>query len=98
MQSDTKGLNRMKIFTKGQVVIPVHLRKKYHIEIGDYVEVSSETEGILIKPSNHGKKEKVFLTDQLFGIFKKYSSNKETPSRDDLTYATEEGFLEGWKE
>ena len=30
---------KMKIFPKGQVVIPVELRRKYHIEIGDHINV-----------------------------------------------------------
>jgi AbrB family looped-hinge helix DNA binding protein len=36
--------------TKGQVVIPRHLRKEFHIEEGTRAVVMSTPEGILIKP------------------------------------------------
>ena len=35
---------------KGQVLIPVELRKKYHIEKGSQVAFLEREEGILIKP------------------------------------------------
>ena len=40
----------MKVFPKGQIVIPIALRKKYHIEIGDQLDVISSRDGILLKP------------------------------------------------
>jgi len=98
MNINRKELFNMKIFPKGQVVIPVHLRKKYHIEIGDYVEAISETDGILLKPLQHGKNKKIFLTDELCGIFKKYSAQKDIPGKDKITKAMEDSFVEGWEE
>lgn len=97
MEPAKKEIYKMKIFPKGQVVIPVHLRKKYQIDIGDHVEVISINDGILLKPI---KKEngKICLTDQLFGIFNDYSPKGMTPGKDDISQATESGFVEGWKE
>jgi AbrB family looped-hinge helix DNA binding protein len=36
--------------TKGQIVIPLRLRKKYHIEAGTKAVIEETPEGILIKP------------------------------------------------
>ncbi|MBC8009356.1 MAG: AbrB/MazE/SpoVT family DNA-binding domain-containing protein [Burkholderiales bacterium] len=36
--------------TKGQIVIPLALRKKYHIEAGTRAVIEATPEGILIKP------------------------------------------------
>ena len=93
----SKELTTMKVFPKGQVVIPVSLRKKYHIDIGDQIKVISTPDGILLKPER-GKKDKPSLTDLLFGTFNKYSSTKQILSNEKITRATEKGFLNGWKE
>ena len=55
---------KTKVFNKGQVVIPSALRKKYHIEIGEKVEVLDEKDGIKIIPI----KEKGGI-EKLQGIF-----------------------------
>lgn len=88
---------KMKVFPKGQVVIPAPLRKRYQIDIGDQIDAISGPDGILLKPSI--KEQKVTsLTDSLFGIFNKYSLKKQVISRADISRATEDGFIEGWKE
>lgn len=97
MNPDIKEFIKMKIFPKGQVVIPVHLRQKYHIDIGDHIEVISGPDGILLKPLKK-KNTKVFLTDQLFGVFNEYSLKKQAPNKDVIAHTMEEGFLEEWKE
>ena len=97
MHSNSKEPIKMKVFPKGQVVIPVALRKKYHIEIGDQIEVISEPEGILLKPASKDKS-CVSLTDRLFGVFGKYASKKQKLSKDDIIRATETGFTKGWAE
>lgn len=97
MHSNTKETIKMKVFPKGQVVIPVSLRKKYHIEIGDQIEVISGPDGILLKPAGKDKN-KASLTDRLFGIFGEYASKKQKLSKDDIARATETGFTEGWTE
>lgn len=87
----------MKVFPKGQVIIPVALRKKYNIEIGDQIDVISAPDGIYLKPTSK-KNKKESLTDRLFGIFSEYASGKQKLSKNDIAKATETGFTEGWKE
>ena len=96
MGTDAKESIKMKVFQKGQVVIPVALRKKYLIEIGDQIDVVPSPEGILLKPlsKKNGRKS---LTEQLFGIFSGYASQKSKPTKADIKKATETGFTKGWK-
>jgi len=95
MGTDTKESIKMKVFPKGQVVIPVSLRKKYQIDIGDQIDVISESDGILLKPLPKEKSPRS-LTYQLFGIFKDYASGKSKPTKADIKKATETGFTEEW--
>ncbi len=87
----------MKIFPKGQVVIPAVLRDKYQIEIGDQIDIMPTSEGILLKPKPKKGRRKT-LTRQLFGIFSDYSALKHKPTDADIEEATESGFIEGWDE
>ena len=86
---------KMKVFTKGQIVIPVSLRKKYQIEIGDQIDVVPESEGILLKPLAKEQRGKS-ATERLFGIFSGYASKKPKPTKADIEKATEAGFIDGW--
>ena len=87
------GISRMKVFQKGQVVIPVSLRKKYGIEIGKHVEVVETPQGILIKPSsNQGAKGP--LTKRLQGIFADFAAGKPPLGKKEISKATELGYLE----
>ncbi len=97
MHSNSKEPIKMKVFPKGQVVIPVALRRRYNIEIGDQIEVISGPDGIFLKPA-FKEKNKTSLTDRLFGIFGEYASKKQKLSKDDINKATEAGFTEGWQE
>ena len=97
MRTFTKESFKMKVFPKGQVVIPVALRKKYQIDIGDQVDVISTPDGILLKPLPK-KNNQTSLTDRLYGIFSEYASGKSIPTKSDIKKATEEGFIEGWPE
>lgn len=97
MVADSKKNYTMKVFQKGQVVIPVSLREKYHIDIGDQIDVISAPNGILLKPLVKDSPPKS-LTEQLFGIFSSYASGKPKPTRADIEKATKEGFFEGWTE
>lgn len=83
---------RMKVFNKGQVVIPVILRKKYNINIGDFVEVVPEDKSVRLIPI---KKER--LTDKLFGVFAKYRKDKPELTEKGIEEITEAGFTKGWK-
>ena len=86
---------KMKIFQKGQVVIPVELRRKYHLEIGDHINVVSTDRGILLKPTRK-KHAKPSLTDQLFGIFKRHAETKPSITKKDIEETTENNFNKGW--
>lgn len=97
MHSNQEETMKMKVFPKGQVVIPISLRKKYHIEIGDQIEVISGPEGILLKPAAKNKNN-ASLTDRLFGIFSEYACKDKKLSKDDIARATETGFTERWTE
>ena len=97
METDTPKSMTMKIFPKGQVVIPVALRKRYQIEIGDQIDVMPTQDGILLKPKSIKHAQKT-LTQRLFGIFKPDSTLKQKLTNSDIEKATENGFIEGWNE
>ena len=86
---------RSKIGPKGQVVIPVELRRKYQLEIGDVIKVTPTDDGILLKPSLK-KVKKDSLTDQLYGIFSANAKNRSRITKKDIAKTTENGFLSGW--
>ena len=97
MSKTLKKTIKMKVFPKGQVVIPISLREKYHIEIGDQIDVISESDGIHLKPVQK-ETNKRSMTDRLFGIFSTYAAGKPAPNKKDIQGAVETGFTEGWKE
>ncbi len=96
MVATSKETIKMKVFPKGQIVIPVALRKKYHIEIGDRVDFISKADGIFLKPVPKKEKEKS-LTEYLFGIFGKYAKGKSKLKKADISRATETGFIQEWE-
>ena len=95
MRNQAKSSQKMKIFPKGQVIIPVDLRRKYKINIGDHIEFISIPDGILLKPSRKKQSEQS-QTDELFGIFRSYAKRKGYPVKEKIEAATESGFIEGW--
>jgi len=95
MIDNSENTIKMKIFQKGQVVIPVKLRRKYQLEIGDIIDVTPTEDGILLKPSLNKLKNES-LTDQLYGIFNTHAKNKAALSKKDIAKTTENGFLTGW--
>ena len=96
MPSKLSEVIEMKVFPKGQVVIPVSLRKRYNIDIGDHIQAIPSRDGILLKPSSKTKSNGA-LTDRLFGIFNKYTQERQEIEKKDIIKATENGFTEGWK-
>jgi AbrB family looped-hinge helix DNA binding protein len=46
----TKKIETVRFTTKGQVVIPLHLREQFEIEEGTKAVVQATPEGILLKP------------------------------------------------
>ena len=97
MQENFKRSKKMKVFPKGQVIIPVELRRKYNINIGDRIEFITFQDGILLKPSRQKEKHQS-STDELFGMLHRYAKNKKFPGKDKVNEATESGFTEGWEE
>jgi AbrB family looped-hinge helix DNA binding protein len=97
MQENIKSSKKMKVFPKGQVIIPVELRRKYNINIGDRIEFITFQDGILLKPSRQ-KTNYQSSTDELFGMLRRYAKKKSFPEENDVNEATESGFSEGWKE
>lgn len=95
MDSSIKKSYSIKVFQKGQVVIPVNLRKKYNIEIGDQLEAIQKSDGILLRTRQKNVQNQQ-KTDILFGIFKDSSKNKEI-SKKELAKITERAFVKDWK-
>ena len=97
MQENVKSSKKMKVFPKGQVIIPVELRRKYNINIGDRIEFITFQDGILLKPSRQKTKHQS-STDELYGILRGYAKNEKIPEKETVNEATESGFAEGWTE
>ena len=95
MSTTIKESIKMKVFPKGQIVIPIALRKKYQIEIGDHLDVISSQDGILLKPAPK-ENEKSSLTKQLFGVFGNYAKQSSKITKKDIIKATETEFVKGW--
>ena len=95
MSTNSKESIKMKVFPKGQIVIPIALRKKYHIEIGDQLAVIPSQDGILLKPIPKENK-KSSLTKQLFGAFEKYAHQTSKITKKNVVRATETEFVKGW--
>lgn len=66
----TKQAETVWFTTKGQVVIPLRLRKLYHIEDGTRAIVSATDEGILLKPVTAA------MIERGFGLLKRKPGDK----------------------
>jgi AbrB family looped-hinge helix DNA binding protein len=88
---------KMKVFPKGQVVIPISLRKRYNIDIGDQIDVIPGSDGILLKPGPKVQ-DKTSFTRQLFGMFGKYAEQKPILDKTEIDKSTEAEFVKGWME
>lgn len=97
MQPMTKVTKKMKIFPKGQVIIPADLRRRYNIDIGDQIEFVTCEEGILLKPSKE-KPGSGPVVDALYGMLHNYAEGREFPDKPSIEKATEAGFVDGWSE
>ena len=97
MQKSNRKPLKMKVFQKGQVVIPVSLRRKYNIGIGDQLEVIPESGGILLNPAQEDSPAGS-LTDRLYGVFGEYAKKQKSIKKADIQKATHQGFIEEWAE
>ena len=96
MRRISKDPIKMKVFPKGQVVIPIALRKKYNINIGDHIHAVPEKDGIFLKPSQEGMIRES-LTEHLFGVFNIYATAKSELTKKDISNAVKRGFTEGYR-
>lgn len=74
----------VKVFNKGQIVIPSLLRKAFGIKIGEKVNLVVEKDGIKIVPV----RKKVDAKD-LAGVFHKYAKGKKIPTEKEIEDITE---------
>ena len=78
----------MKVFNKGQVVIPASVRKEFGIEIGEMlnVVVDKEEKCVKLKKINEMKSHK------LAGSLSKYNKRKRFPTRQERRKILAEGL------
>ena len=79
----------MKVFNKGQVVIPIAIRKEMGIEIGDMLDVVVDGEEKCVKLKKAGD----MKSQKLAGSLSKYNRRKRFPSRKEMKKALEEGIF-----
>lgn len=79
---------RMKVFNKGQVVIPAEIRKALGIKPGDSIEVSFDLEHRSIELRKPEKND----SQALAGSLAAYANGKQFPSRKDMQKALEQGM------
>jgi len=79
----------MKVFNKGQVVIPVAIRKEIGIEIGDMLDVVVDGKEKCLKLKKTGD----MKSQKLAGSLSKYNRRKRFPSRKEMKKALEEGIV-----
>jgi len=96
MSNTLKEPMKMKVFPKGQVVIPIALRERYDIAIGDQIDVVPTPDGILLKTTSEKENQKS-MTDRLFGVFRDYAIERPKLKKQDIALATKNEFVEGWK-
>ena len=66
----TESANAVWFTTKGQVVIPLRLRKQFHIEDGTKAIVEATADGILLKPVTS------WAIERGFGLLKRKAGGK----------------------
>lgn len=81
----------MKVFNKGQVVIPAQIRRFLDIHVGDRLEVKLDRENGSIEL----RKPKRSEARSLGGSLAAYSEGKPFPTREDMRKALEEGLGDG---
>jgi AbrB family looped-hinge helix DNA binding protein len=80
---------KMKIFTKGQVVIPAPIRAHFGIEPGDLIEISEN----IAKNCIEIKPVLTSMASDLAGSLSKYKRKKPFPAKKDIQNALEMGLL-----
>jgi len=81
----------MKVFNKGQIVIPISIRKALGVEPGDMMDV-------IIDPDEHCiklKKPEQSLSSRLAGSLSGFNERKAFPTKQELKTAFAEGLSDG---
>ncbi len=81
----------MKVFNKGQIVIPISIRKALGVEPGDMMDVEIDQKEQCIKL----KKPLQSLSSELAGSLSKYNKRKSFPSKKEMKKALAEGLSNG---
>lgn len=79
----------MKVFNKGQVVIPADIRKEFGIEVGDMLEVVADRKEKCLKL----KRIDEMKSEKLAGSLSKYNRRKRFPSRREIKEALAKGIV-----
>lgn len=77
----------MKVFNKGQVVIPGDIRKAFGIHIGEMLDVEINEKKKCIE-----LKKPVYHAEKLAGSLSKYAKGKAFPSKEDMRKALAKGM------
>ncbi len=81
----------MKVFNKGQIVIPIAIRKALGVEPGDMIDVSIDKQEQCIKM----KKPDKLISSELAGSLAKFNKGKKVPSKNEMRKALAEGLSNG---
>jgi len=81
----------MKVFNKGQVVIPGHIRKMLGIRVGDLIDIDLGIKSKQVKI----RKLKRLKSDRLAGCF--YNPKIPFPTKKQMHDAFVQGILKGYK-
>ena len=76
----------IKVRRHHQITLPAHLRKKFNISEGDYMEIADRDGGILIKPV------KVISPDQAYFYTKEWQEGEAEADKDIAEGSTEGPF------
>ncbi len=78
----------MKVFNKGQVVIPAELRRSLGISVGDLLDVSvnRKSKCVQLRPNNELK------SQALAGSLAKYARGNKFPTRKQMAEALKRGL------
>jgi AbrB family looped-hinge helix DNA binding protein len=82
----------MKVFNKGQIVIPVKIRKELGISIGDKLEVHIDKKHKSIEINKPTFKSKI-----LAGSLHKYAKNRSFPDKPEMREALIKGLTEKYE-
>lgn len=79
----------MKIFNKGQIVIPAEIRKEFGITIGDKLNVYIDKKRKTIEIRKPTYKSKT-----LAGSLRKFAAKRDFPSKTEIVNALTQGLVE----